>query len=119
MFRVYKGGLPLFFSQLRSKTVVFFVETCEKPSSLGGCGSALQVNVIRTVEVEIENKIKDLKDGAKDESSKQRQFQRKVADLHKEMANLSPDGKNKQCKVSLPHDYIHPALSCHLVHSVT
>lgn len=52
----------------------------------------MQVNVIRTVEVEIENKIKDLKDGYREEQSKQKQFQRKVADLHKEMASTSSNG---------------------------
>ncbi len=48
--------------------------------------------MIRTVEVEIENKIKDLRDGYREEQSKQKQFLRKVADLHKEMASTSPTG---------------------------
>lgn len=85
----------MFFREIQEKPSVL-KETQEKPSVLKE-GFVLQVNVIRTVEVEIENKIKDLKDGAKDESSKHKQFQRKVADLHKEMASLSPDGKNKHC----------------------
>eukprot|EP00884_Botryococcus_braunii_P019465 jgi/Botrbrau1/6201/Bobra.0344s0041.1 len=51
-----------------------------------------EVNVIRTVEVEIENKIKDLKDGYREEQAKQKQFQRKVADLHKEIASTSSNG---------------------------